>query len=372
MSHFLEHMMFKGTTRLTASDISEAFDRLGAELNAFTGKEYTCYFSRFVDEHLDEALALLSEMVGDPALLDDAIASEKEVVLEEIARHEDAPDDLVHDALALALWPGHPLARPILGSADTVGVFDRSAARGYLDRHYRTGDLVVVAAGHVEHGTLVDLVREHVRLPVGEAADRAEMPPSTPVPLKVVTKDTEQAHICWGVQALRADDEERFVLAVMNDLLGGGMSSRLFQEIREKRGLAYAVFSYPGLYRETGSLAVYAGTRPANVGQVVGLIREQTAKLTTGRIKEEELLRSKESIKGQLVLSLENTRNRMTRMGKNEITRSDILGIDEIVERIEAVSTDDVRSLAGRLLGGESALALVGPFDEDQVSHLVA
>jgi predicted Zn-dependent peptidase len=372
MSHFLEHMMFKGTSTKSASDISEAFDRLGAELNAFTGKEYTCYYARFVDEHLGDALELLAEMITDSQLDDDAIASEREVVLEEIARHEDAPDDLVHDVLAGALWPDHPLAAPVLGSRETVSAFDRQAARGYVGRHYRTGDLVVVAAGSVQHEDLVSLVSEKLALQASDAADRVTTDPGSPRPLAVLAKDTEQAHICLGVQALEAGHEDRYVLSVMDAVLGGGMSSRLFQEIREKRGLAYAVFSYHSLFRETGSVAVYAGTRPANVDEVVGLVREQIGALADAGVTQDELDRAKESIKGHLVLGLENTRNRMVRLGKNEITRSEILGLDEIVERIDAVEREDVRGLASRLFGGPATLALVGPFDPAGMDHLVA
>ncbi|GAB4274216.1 MAG: pitrilysin family protein [Coriobacteriia bacterium] len=368
MSHFLEHMMFKGTSTKSAADISEAFDRLGAELNAFTGKEYTCYFSRFVDEHLEDALPLLFEMVVDSVFAEDAIESEKQVVLEEIARRDDAPDDLVHDVLAGALWPGHPLGRPVLGSQDTVASFSRGDALDYVSRHYRTGDLVVAAAGNAAHTRVLEALGSVMTLEKGGDSHKETCVPAEPRPLAVVTKDTEQAHICWGVQALHANHPDRFALGVLDAILGGGMSSRLFQEIREKRGLAYAVYSYHSLFRETGSLAVYAGTRPSNIDQVVGIVREQTASMASDGVTPDELERAKESIKGQLVLGMESTRNRMTRLGKNQVTDSEILSLDELVERIDAVTADQVRELAARLFEGPAALALVGPFDEEEIA----
>jgi predicted Zn-dependent peptidase len=231
---------------------------------------------------------------------------------------------------------------------------------------------VVVAAGNVDHDHLLGLVGEHTGFPADDAAHRESVEPADPSPLAVVTKDTEQAHICWGVPSLCAGHEDRFVLSVMNAILGGGMSSRLFQEVREKRGLAYAVYSYPSLFRETGSLAVYVGTRPSNVEEVVALVREQTALMASDGVTTEELSRAKESIKGQLVLGMESTRNRMTRMGKNEITRSEILGIDEIVARVDAVTAQRIQDLASDLFGDRSALALVGPFEEGDMTDLVA
>jgi predicted Zn-dependent peptidase len=371
MSHFLEHMMFKGTSTRSASDISESFDRLGAELNAFTSKEYTCYFARFLDEHLGEAMGILSDMVCDPELADDAITSEKEVVLEEISRHDDAPDDAVHDLFAATLWPDHPLGAPILGTRATVSAFDRNASAGYRSRHYRTGDLVVVAAGSVAHDEVVALAQEHLAgLPESDPADRDHVAPGDPGRLAVVTKDTEQAHIVLGVRGLRAGDDDRYALSVLDAAMGGGMSSRLFLEIRERRGLAYAVYSYHSLFRETGSLAFYVGTRPTNAEQVVELVREQVADIVANGLPDAELLKVKQSITGHLVLGLENTRARMTRLGKNEITESEILSIDEIVSRLEAVTSADVRELASRLLEGPTTLAMIGPMEESDVAHL--
>jgi predicted Zn-dependent peptidase len=369
MSHFLEHMMFKGTESKTAAEISESFDRIGAELNAFTSKEYTCYYSRMVDEHLPEALSSLTDMVSHSLLDGDAIHSERQVVLEEIARHEDTPDDHVHELFASALWPGHPLGRPVLGRSDTVGSFDRDAAVSYLEARYRTGDMVVAASGNASHDELVSLVSEHVTdVPAAEASARPTHDGGTEPRIAVVTKDTEQSHICWGVESLPAGHEDRFVLSVLDSILGGGMSSRLFQEIREKRGLAYAVYSYHALYRETGALTVYVGTRPDNTAEVLRLVEEQVASLVEQGVSDEELHRAKESIKGSLVLGLENTRSRMTRLGKAQVTHGQLLSIDEIVDRIDAVEEDDLARVATAIFGGPHVTAVIGPVPEKDVA----
>ena len=269
MSHFLEHMMFKGTPTRSAAQISETFDRLGAELNAFTSKEYTCYYARVLDEHVETAVEVLADMAGRSLLADEACASEREVVLEEIARLEDTPDDRIHELFATTMWPAHPLGLPVLGRRETVGAFGNAASSEYRTKHYSTGNAVVAAAGNLEHADLVALVKEHLALPAAARSERSAVHAADEPSLAVLEKDTEQTHIVYGVPGLNAGHEDRFVLSVLDTILGGGMSSRLFQEIREKRGLAYAVYSYHALYEETGQFAVYAGTRPGNAEQVV-------------------------------------------------------------------------------------------------------
>ncbi len=371
MSHFLEHMMFKGTPTRDAAEISESFDRIGAELNAFTSKEYTCYYSRFVDEHLGSAFEVLADMVSHPLLAEDAVLSEREVVLEEISRQEDTPDDRVHELFASTLWPDHPLGRPVLGLAETVGTFDPAISREYKDSRYHTGDLVVAASGRVEHEALVALVREMLDIPERAAVPRPEHPAGVESRLGLISRDTEQAHLTWGVEGLPAGHDDRFVLSVLDQILGGGMSSRLFQEIREKRGLAYAVFSYSAMYRDTGSFNVYCGTRPRNAVQAVGIVKDEAAKIADEGPSEEELHRAKESLKGRLVLGLESTRARMVRVGKSQVTHGELLGIDEIVERVDAVDGAAVRAVAARLFDGPAVLAVVGPFEESDLSGLV-
>jgi predicted Zn-dependent peptidase len=371
MSHFMEHMMFKGTPSRSASDISEAFDRIGAELNAFTSKEYTCYYARLLDEHVDTAIDILSDMVANATLADEAIASEREVVLEEISRYEDSPDAQVHELFTATLMPSHPLGLPVIGTKQTVGAFDRTAARSFHDTHYRTGNVVVAAAGALDHDAIVSMVRDRLTLPEGPRTARVHAVPVTEPRLAVQRKDTEQAHLCFGVAGLSARDEERFVLAVLDGALGGGMSSRLFQEIREKRGLAYAVYSYHIHYQDAGQLSVYAGTRPENATEVVRLIRGEIDRLVADGITADELDRVRESIKGQMLLGLESTRSRMTRLGKAEVTDGELLSLDEIVERLDAVTLGDVHSLAGRLFDGNHALAAIAPLDQDAFAGLV-
>jgi len=371
MSHFLEHMMFKGTPTRSAQDISEHFERLGAELNAFTSKEYTCYYARVLDEHVGDAIEVLSDMVANASLEPGAILSEREVVLEEIARHEDAPDDAVHDLFSATMLPSHPLGLPVLGRQDSVGAFDRELSAAFKRAHYRTGNVVVAASGSVAHADLVRAVKEHLRLPEGPRTERLHATPVVEPRLQVQRKDTEQAHICWGVAGLRASDEDRFALAVLDAVLGGGMASRLFVEVREKRGLAYAVYSYHALYEDTGQFVVYAGTRPSNATQVIELITAEVEKIRRDGITDEELHRAKEAMKGQLVLSLESTRARMTRLGKNEITHGECLSIDELVARIEAVDRPGVHALAERLFDGGRVIAVIAPMDSDEIAHML-
>jgi len=372
MSHFMEHMMFKGTPARTAAQISEAFDSIGAELNAFTSKEYTCYYSRVIDEHLPTAVEILSDMVCHATLTDDACAKEREVVIEEIARMEDTPDDRIHDLFARTLLPEHPIGLSILGSRETVGAFDHAASAEFRRRHYLTGNCVVAAAGRVDHDALVELVRTHLAdLPVGSRSSRPKAASPSTGRLTVLEKDTEQAHICYGVTGLSAHDPDRFILAVLDNVLGGGMASRLFQEIREKKGLVYSVYSFNAHFQDTGQFAVYAGTRPANAEEVVRLIQDEFANVLRSGLTAEEITRAKESIKGHLVLSLEHTRNRMTRLGKNAVTGGELLSVDEIVERVDAVSLDDIRRVAARVLTGDRVLAMIGPFSTSDVKHLV-
>ena len=372
MSHFMEHMMFKGTPTLSARTISEEFDRIGAELNAFTSKEYTAYYSRFVDEHLDRAFDILADMVVNANLDDPSCISEREVVIEEIARMEDTPDDQIHELFSNALWPEHPIGLPILGSRETVGGFDHLQSVAFRNRHYLTGNAVVAAAGNVDHDALVKLAESKLGgmaggprsvRPVAHAANHSR--------LAVFEKDTEQAHICYGVSTMNAHHPDRFALSLLDAVLGGGMASRLFQEIREKRGLAYSVYSFSALYQDTGEFAVYAGTRPSNAEEVVGLIRAELDRVAADGVTPEELDRVRQAATGHLVLGMESTRNRMTRLGKNEITGGEILSADELMERYHAVTMDDVKRVSAEVLSAEKVLAVFGPFSPENLEHLV-
>jgi len=372
MSHFMEHMMFKGTPTRSAQDISEQFDRLGAELNAFTSKEYTCYYSRFVDEHLPTAFEILADMVVAASLTDESCQLEREVVIEEIARMEDAPDDHIHEVFSHALWPDHPIGLPILGSRDTVGGFDHEQSVAFRSKHYRSGNCVVAAAGRVDHEALVAMTERFLGglasgprsvRPVAEAAGRGKV--------AAIRKDTEQTHICYGVATMNAHHPDRFPLALLDGVLGGGMSSRLFQEIRERRGLAYAVYSFSALYQDTGEFAVYAGTRPEKAAEVLGLIRAEMESVAAHGVTPEELDRVRQAAKGHLVLGLESTRMRMTRLGKNETSGGEILSADEVVERFDSVTMDDLRRVSAEVLSADKVLAIIGPHDEDEVAGLL-
>ncbi|MDI6844176.1 MAG: pitrilysin family protein [Anaerosomatales bacterium] len=371
MSHFMEHMAFKGTPARTAQEISAHFERLGAEFNAFTSKEYTCFFARVIDERFDDAFEVLADMVSNASLAEDAIVSEREVVLEEIARHDDAPDDAVHDLFSAELLKGHPLGEQVLGRRETVGAFDRDMATAFKQRHYTAGNVIVAAAGNVSHDRVVSAAERWLQLPAKGTQQRTLAQPQPAPRLAVVTRDTEQAHMCWGVPGLAARSEERFVLAVLDGIFGGGMASRLFQEIREKRGLAYAVYSYHTLFLETGEVVVYTGTRPENAREVVKIVSEEAARLAADGVSEDELDRVREHVKGQLVLSLENTRSRMTRIGKSAVTDTELLSIDELIAKIDAVTAEDVHQLARRLFEQPKTLAMIAPLQADAVADLV-
>lgn len=365
MSHFMEHMLFKGTPTRGAAEISEAFDSLGAELNAFTSKEYTCYFTRLVDEKVPDAVALLSDMIINSWFEANSVESEREVVVEEIARTDDMPDDLVHDVLSGALFGDVGVGRPILGSRESVGSFTHDACVGFHGRRYRTGNMVVAVAGHVDHDEIVALVEKHFAdLPHGERDERPSVVLGDPVRLALLKKDTEQAHIIVGRRGIPAGDPDRYAATLMDAALGGGMSSRLFQEVREKRGLAYAVYSYLMPFGDCGQFGAYVGTRPSNAVEAVRIIDDEISKLLEGGITMTELERVRESIVGSLILSMESTRTRMQRLGRNELQGLEHLSLDETIDRFRAVTLEDVARVAKRILDGPASLAVIGPYDE--------
>ena len=373
ISHFLEHMMFKGTPTRSATDISEAFDRLGAEVNAFTSEETTCYFSRVVDHYAPEAFSILADMVVNSLFEESCSLSEREVVLEELSRIEDTPDHKADELFTETLWAGHPVGLPVIGRRETVGAFTPAHLRSYTERHYRTGDVVVAAAGNMSHADMVALAEDRLaQLPSGPRADRMLCTPVGERRLAVCTKELEQAHICWGTLALRSDDPDRFALDLLNAVLGGSMASRLFREIREKRGLVYAVSSYVSRRMDTGAVQIYAGTRPDNSAEVIRLITEEVAKILADGITADELTRGKDSVEGSLVLGLENTNRRMMRLGGAETGGVELLSIDEVMARYAAVSLEDVHRVALATLGGPRTLAVVGPHTQSEMEALLA
>ncbi len=368
-SHFLEHVLFKGTTTRTALDISAELDAVGGEMNAFTGKEFTCFHARVLDTDLPLAVDVLVDMVSRSLISAPDVESERGVILEEIAMNEDDPDDVVHDLICAQAWAGDPLGRPIAGPVVNVETITRDQVAGFHSDHYRPRDMVVAAAGNLDHDTVVALVRSAFGVALDVDGAPAGLRPYAPeVPFhpgaSVVRRPTEQANVVLGLPGLHRLHERRHAGAVLTTALGGGMSSRLFQEVRERRGLAYSVYSFGAAYADTGLLGVYAGCAPGKIDQVLGLCREQLALAAKEGFDAEEVERAKGQLRGSVVLGLEDSGSRMSRIGKADLLHGEVVAIDEVVERIDAVTLDDVHELAGELLTADPALAVVGPFDD--------
>jgi predicted Zn-dependent peptidase len=364
-SHFLEHLLFKGTPTRSAKDIADAFDAVGGDVNAFTGKEYTCYYARVLDDDLPMAVEVLADMINNSSLEPSEFESERRVILEEIAMHEDTPDELVHDLFYRAMWDGHPLGRPVLGYNDTISKVARDEVEAYWRGRYLPPNMVVAAAGNVDHFDLVKRVEELFTREGGERTARGGTGPTWFAGAKVHKRPTEQAHIVVGCEGLVRTDPDRHALAVLDTVLGGGMSSRLFQEIREKRGLAYSVYSYRSLFADTGTFAVYAGTTPQNAETVIDIVLGQFEDVLANGLSAAELERAKGHLKGSLVLSSEDPSSRMNRLGRQQLTTGEILSIDELIARFDRITMDDVQRVAERLFSPRRfRVTVVGPFDE--------
>ncbi len=371
-SHFLEHLLFKGTETRSAHSIAEDIEAVGGDMNAFTTKEYTAFYTRLIDEDLELGLDILSEIMWEPAFRPDEIDAERQVILEEINMHEDEPSDLVHELLHEALYPGHPLGREVLGERSTITAMTRDQIAGYFTTRYKPPSIVVAASGNLDHDSVVNGIERRFTGRTGSAPAR-ERPALAPVrPLIVQHRTTEQAHLVVGMRAMDRHDDDRFAFSILNQILGGGMSSRLFQEIREKRGLVYSVFSYRAAYLESGALAVYAGTAPGRAHEVLALIDDELEKLATGPVTDRELAVAKGHIKGSLALSLEDSAGRMNRIGRGQLIHGSVLTFEETVARTEAVTHEDLRRVADRIMGEERVLAVVGPFSEDDFAARVA
>lgn len=381
-AHYLEHLLFKGTANRTAAAIAEEIDAVGGELNAFTAKEHTCYYAHVIDDDLPLAMDLVSDVVFEALCEERDFETERGVVLEEIAMRDDDPEDLLHDAFSEALMGGHVLGKPVLGTEESIGAMSRDALFTFYKRRYTLPKMVLAVAGNVEHNHVMRLARKALgdRLaregtPVAPRAGRARIASGRKLVLN--TDDTEQAHLMLGVRALDRHDERRFALNVLNAALGGGMSSRLFQEIRERRGLAYQVYSSIGSYADTGSLSVYAGCQPDRLGDVAGVIREVLLQVADEGMSDAEVARGKGQLRGALVLGLEDTSSRMSRIGKGELNYSDYLSVDDTLAKIDEVTAADVAQLAKELLRRPVAAAVVGPFDHvddlpSQVHEVIA
>ncbi|MEY2456422.1 MAG: hypothetical protein QOK06_1516 [Acidimicrobiaceae bacterium] len=363
-SHFLEHLVFKGTDRRSAREIAEAIDALGGEMNAFTSREHTAYYTRLPAAALDVGLDLLTDVLAQPALRPHEVDAEREVILEEILLSEDTPDDKVHSLLAEALYPGHPLGREVLGDQASVEAMTRDDIDLFRRTHYRPANIVVAAAGLLDHAAVAEGIEHYLPDLEKGVPPHREPPTADPVPLVVGHRSSEQGHIALGWRALDQSDPDRYALSVANQTFGGGMSSRLFQEVREERGLAYSVYSATSLYSDSGLLMVYAGTAPARVGEVLSVIDDQVAALFADGVTEQELQVAKGYLEGSLLLGLEDSGSRMGRLGRSELSRGEVVPVDEHLSRIRAVTLDDVGRVLKRVLAGPRSLAVVGPFTE--------
>jgi predicted Zn-dependent peptidase len=377
-THFLEHLLFKGTARRSAMEIASAFDAVGGEANAVTGKEHTCYYARVLDDDVPLALDLLADMVTGARLDAEDVESERGVILEELAMNDDDPSDVVHERFVELVLGDHPLGRPIGGTADTIEAVGRDDIAQHYGTHYTPPGLVVTAAGGVDHDALCALVAAQV---AASGWGPATTGPADPLPRRaagaadlsgltgrtlVLHRPTEQANVVLGTTGLTATDPRRYVMSVLNAVLGGGMSSRLFQEVREKRGLAYSVYSFASGYSDAGYFGLYAGCAPGKTDQVLALLAAELERLAADGLDGDELVRAHGQICGGLVLGMEDSGSRMSRLGKAELVHGEFTDLDESLARIRAVTADDVQALAVDLAGRPRSLAVVGPFDPDR------
>ncbi len=375
-THFLEHLLFKGTRRRSALDISAQIEAVGGETNAFTTKEYTCYYARVLDDDLAMAADVLLDMVTSARIAEDDVENERGVILEELAMNDDDPADVVHERFTELVLGEHPLGRPIGGTPDTIGAVGRDDIAAHYADHYRAPGLVVTVAGGLDHEAVCAWVDEHL---TASAWQRSQGEPPAPrrsaveevrtggdVRRLVLRRPTEQANVVLGTTGLTAGDERRYVMSVLNGVLGGGMSSRLFQEIREQRGLAYSVYSFATGYSDAGYFGLYAGCAPGKVDEVVRLLSAGLEELAEGGISAEELARAHGQISGGLVLGLEDSGSRMSRLGKAELVHGEYVSLDESLRRVRAVTAEEVRALAADLASRPRALTVVGPFDADR------
>ena len=359
IAHFVEHMLFKGTATRSAEDIAQAIDSIGGQLDAFTAKEYASYYIKVLDEHLPLAMDILTDIVRNPAFSVEDIEREKKVVVEEIKMVEDTPDDLVHELFTQGFWENHPLGRPILGTRETVESFSAEVLREYFQQAYTARNLIVSAVGNVEHDRVRELVEKGFGSLPANGSVLGEHAPQVVPKVLIRNKELEQSHLCVGVSSYPQNHDDRYASYLLNTLLGGSMSSRLFQNVREKRGLAYAVFSGLSAYRDAGSFTVYAGCSNDAVGQVIDLVVEELRGVKQTVVPAAELQRAKDHLKGSLMLSLENTASRMSHLARQEIYFDRQFGLDETLEGIERVTAADVQRVAVDLFRNGSLSATV-------------
>ena len=362
-SHFLEHLLFKGTDTRTARSIAESIDSVGGDINAFTTKEYTTFYVRLLADDLDMGLDLMSDIIWSPAFRPEEVESERQVILEEILMHADEPGDMVHDELARALFPDHPLGREVLGAESTVSAMTPADVAAFHAEHYRPANVVVAAAGFVDHDRVVDGVASRLGGRAGGRAPSRKAPAATALHRSFLDRSTEQAHLAVAAPGPGRNDEDRHPMGMVEHILGGGMSSRLFQSIREERGLAYSVYSYRLMFEGTGALAVYAGTAPNNAGQVLDLINSEFERIAADGVTEAEMESARGHVRGAMALGLEDSGARMSRIGHSQLVHGRVLTLDEVEERLSSMTLDQVNDVAARWLSGPRTVAWVGPVE---------
>ncbi|MFJ4839293.1 M16 family metallopeptidase [Streptomyces sp. NPDC088746] len=377
-THYLEHLLFKGTAKRSALDISSAIDAVGGEMNAFTAKEYTCYYARVLDTDLPLAIDVVCDMLTGSLIAPEDVDAERGVILEEIAMTEDDPGDCVHDLFAHTMLGDTPLGRPVLGTVDTINALNRGQIARFYKKHYDPTHLVVAAAGNVDHATVVRQVRKAFER--AGALGRTDAVPTAPREgsrtlratgrVELLNRKTEQAHVVLGMPGLARTDERRWALGVLNTALGGGMSSRLFQEVREKRGLAYSVYSYTSGFADCGLFGVYAGCRPSQVHDVLKICRDELDRAATHGLGDEEISRAVGQLAGSTVLGLEDTGALMNRIGKSELCWGEQMSVDDMLAKIAAVTPDEVRAVAADVLGQRPSLSVIGPLKDKQADRL--
>lgn len=370
-SHFLEHLLFKGTKSRTALEISSSIESVGGEMNAFTGKEYTCFYARVIDTDLPMAVDVIADLITSSVVTASDVDAERKVVLEEIAMRDDDPSDLVHDLFSDTYYGDTKLGRSILGSVESINSMSRTAVFNYYKRKYLPQDLVVAVAGNIKHKTVVALVEKALSKDgFLDSLGEPQVRPNTSVKLSaqqsvgIISRKTEQAHMFYGVAGVARGDDRRFTMGILSAALGGGMSSRLFQEIREKRGLAYSVYAYAQQFAGSGTLGFYAGCHPSKAGEVVEIIRDILADVAENGMTHEEIARAKGAVRGSLVLSQEDSGSRMSHIGKSEIVYGEVMSFDDILKKIDGVTAEAVRKLSSEILVQRPTLALVGPYKD--------
>ncbi len=372
ISHFLEHLLFKGTPSRSARSIAEDIDAVGGDMNAYTTREYTTFYVRSLADDLELSLGVLCDILLDPALRPDEVDSERQVILEEVLMHLDEPADVVQERFSEAMFPGHPLGREILGLPEVITKVTVPEIRAFFEQHYGPGNVVFAAAGDVDHERLAEAVQSRFAGRTTGSPPEREAPGDEVVPLDVTSRDTEQAHLVVGVRAPNRRSPERFALACLNHTLGGGLSSRLFQKIREERGLAYSVVSDRAAYADAGTLAVSVGTAPERAQEVLGLVLAELDELAAHGVTESELALAKGHLRADLLLSLEDSGSRMSRIGAGQLLHGEVMSVEEVLGRIDSVTLADVNALAERHLGDRRVLAVVGPFSAEEFAGAVS